>query len=147
VAKDPLKLKVLVDEHNRRTSEANVVNRDQVGALVARHKKVPAECENLLEAIATSPKAKLATLTQAIEAREKELERLEGQIHDAQALVEPLLMPKLATVAGHLAGRASIFTGDLVADRAVLARFMERIVVDASGEIVLHFGRRIGSGR
>lgn len=36
-------------------------------------------------------------------------------------------------------GRAPIFTGDLVADRALLARVVERMVVHAIGEVVLHF--------
>jgi hypothetical protein len=64
---------------------------------------------------------------------------LAKKITEAEALVQPLLLPRAATVANYKTGNASIFTGDYTTDRHFLEKVVEAIVVYSDGSLLLQF--------
>jgi hypothetical protein len=58
---------------------------------------------------------------------------------EAEAHIQPLLMPRAPAVADYLTGNASLFQDDMARDRAPLEQVLDCILVYASGAIVVNF--------
>ncbi len=136
VTKDPKQLEVLVRDHNQRITQANQSQMGVVQSLRTRKERVTEELARLTEAIALGGGAPKTLLT-AIQEREQELEEVGTKIVEAEANVQPLLMPRAPAVEDYLTGSASLFEDDMARNRALLEQVLDCILVYASGAIVV----------
>jgi hypothetical protein len=138
VIKDDKQLKALVHEHNQRVTNANQGQLAVVRALEARRQVLEQQRGHLIEAIKFGTGA-AKLLVGELDKCVHEMTDLAKKITEAEALVQPLLLPRAATVANYKTGTASIFTGDYATDRHFLEKVIEAIVVYADGSLLLQF--------
>jgi hypothetical protein len=138
IVKDPRQLELLVAEHNKGISAKNEGQLAIVHALQARRRATEEERDRLVAAIAlVTGAAKI--LVAEVEKRESEAEALVSRIAEAEALVQPLLVPRSSTVYDYTTGSARLFTGDHPRDREFLGRVIENMLVYADGSLVATF--------
>jgi hypothetical protein len=139
IVKDPARLKELVAEHNRKLDEKNDQQRAVVRGLEADRDRIAQEAARLVDAIAQGTGA-AAMIVAKVQRHEQKLVELEARISDAEALIQPLLVPTTATkLADYVTGSATIFLDEYARNRALVERVLDKILVYASGEIVLVF--------
>jgi len=80
-----------------------------------------------------------AILVAEIEKREQDLQEVAGHILEAEARVQPLLLPKPAAVEDYLVGSATLFDGEFQRERELLEQVLDGIYIYADGDIVVQF--------
>jgi site-specific DNA recombinase len=138
VAKDPEQLKQLVAQHNKSISSANEGQLASVRALEARRREAENEQERLVAAVALGTGA-AEILVREVERRASEIAELDKKIEEAEALVQPLLLPHPAAVRDYVTGSASLFHGDVSEDQEFLRGIIEGIYIYTDGAIVVRF--------
>ena len=138
VMKDPTELKRLVSDHNRRIATTNEAQLVTVRALQAQQSALTLEIERFLTAIALG-KGAAELLVNELEKRQRKLTEVATRIADAEALVHPLLAPRLGGAEDFRSGDARLFSGQMQEDRALLDPCVESIAVYGDGTLVLKF--------
>jgi hypothetical protein len=136
VVKDPKQLEVLVAEHNRRISSAGQLATSRT--LEVRRRAAEEERERLVAAIALG-KGTSRKLVAEVEKREQEIEELRSRIEEAEASVQPLLLPRRVAVTDCISGSTSRFTGGFNHDRQLVERRIDTILVDPERSLVVQF--------
>ncbi len=83
-----------------------------------------------------------AILVAEIEKREQDLQEVAGHILEAEARVQPLLLPKPAAVEDYLVGSATLFDGEFQRERELLEQVVPPENLDPRGIIEVHLGLR-----
>lgn len=138
IAKDPDRLKVLVAEHNRRIAQTNEGQLSVINGLRARKAEVEKERDRFVDAIGRG-KGTVDALLKALSDRQAEMADLDRRIEEAEALVQPLLLPRPRAIQDFVSGRVSVFAGDFTLDKEFLSRVLDAILVYPDGAVVVRF--------
>ena len=74
-----------------------------------------------------------------MEQSEAEIDQLKVKISEAEGLIQPYLMPNAPVINEYLTGTATLFRGDRIQDRKLLAEVLDAILIYATGQVVLRF--------
>lgn len=132
MVKDPAALAGLVMRHNETIDEANAGQLMTVTVLERRLAEQQLKAQNLGAEIAVGPSR---TLRGLLDAAEQSIAELDTQLTLARAAVQPHLV--VHRVHDVKVGEGSLFTGNLVEDRALIRDLIESIQVHASGFLVM----------
>lgn len=136
VAKDPQQLGEPVREHNDRVDEHNWEHAGEADRLTAQRTEAQQALGRLVAAIESGGVS--ATVMQAIQRREKEVEDLTQALDRARPQVQPKIEP-LVGVQDSVSGPKSLFDGTIEHDKALVEQALERIEVAADCSIALVF--------
>ena len=136
MVKDPAALAKLVERHNAAIDQANDGQLSMVKLLERQLSEEELKAQNLGAEIAASPSRTLRAMLDAVEQR---ISELETKLVHARASVQPHLV--VDQVLDFKVGEGSLFTGDLVEDRALVHDLVESIQVHPSGFLVMQLRR------
>lgn len=147
VAKDPRKLAELVADHNARVDETNASVLAAISRLQDRLRERQAARGRLVEAITLG--GDIASLVDALRLAEDDCRRLDAQIGEARARVQPRLHPRL-DIADYEVGDAPLLSEESAAapadrqriqtrNKLLLQRLLDSVLAFDDGSVYVQF--------
>jgi site-specific DNA recombinase len=136
VAKDPQRLADLVSTHNHEVDRHNREQSERARRLEAELLEVNTALSRLVGAIESG--AASSTVMEAIQRRESEAATLRGAIEQARAQLQPRIEPRVS-IEDYRRGPKSLFTGEILNDKALVAEALSTIEVARDGGLALVF--------